>query len=141
MKTSIALFILLLFISIAKGQSFYPIAITKSGMIPGKIKKTIETSNSIPVPITAETARSITALNVLAVNKDYSISLATVSSFQLTILEATDSSTMQSDGENFSKEMFDRITKVKSGAKIYFEGIKILFSDGVFGRLLFCRLK
>jgi hypothetical protein len=111
----------------------YPFAITKDGLLVGKFKKTIDTQNSIPSPITIEEAKNITALTVLALDENKLPYKVTIVNFQMTIHEVGDTITIKGTGESLSREMKDRLQQIKSESKIYFEGINVMYAKEEYG--------
>ena len=106
-------------------QHYYPVAVTSSGILPGRYRSSNDAVNSVPVEISIDEAKNISALNALVVDSDFKLTRVKIASYQLTIHEMKDTTTMKNNSEILSKEMKARLSTIKKGAKLYFEGIQI----------------
>jgi hypothetical protein len=104
-------------------QKEYPVAITKNGILIGKYKETIDTRNPIPVIISVDEARSIKALNVLWYDRNKQLYKFKIREFQLLVQEKNDTTIIKGRGEILNNEMLTRLSRINSGAFLYFEGI------------------
>ncbi len=104
-------------------QDIYPVAVCKSGILLDKYKTENNATNPLPDSISIEEAKSIFALNIISVQHDRKIKKERLIQYQMTIVENEQTTTLTNNTELLSEEMILRLSKIKSGSKIYFEGI------------------
>ena len=123
MKTKSFFVIILLLCSLssfAVAQRFFAFPITPSGILTGKYN---EHGNSIADTISSDEARSISMIDGLYFDTGTGPVKLNIKEFQLTIYSNDDSITVKGTSMFISSEMKKAMQKVKSGDKIYFEGI------------------
>lgn len=104
-------------------QEFYPVALSSRGILLDKYKTENDATNPLPDSISREEAKNIFALNIISVQNDRKIKKEKVIRYQMTIVENEQTTTLTNNTELLSEEMILRLSKIKSGSKIYFEGI------------------
>jgi len=120
----------LLISQFANAQQVYPAVVTNNGILFGKYRTANDATNPLPDTISLEEAKSIIAINAIYVDKEQKLSRIKILDYQMTIFEKGDTSTIKNNSEVLSSVMKERLDKVKSGAKLFFEGIKADFSNG-----------
>jgi hypothetical protein len=105
-------------------QFVYPVAVTNHGILFGKYKTFDEATHILPDTISPEEAKDIFALNAIEITREKKLTAWKVLKFQMTIIDNGDTTTIKNTGEMLSPEMKERLNKIKSGAKLYFEGIQ-----------------
>jgi hypothetical protein len=122
--------ILLLISQMTNAQHVYPAAITNNGILFGKYRTANGATNSLPDTISLEDAKNIIAINAIHIDKEQKLYRIKVADYQMTIFEKGDTTTIKNNSEMLSQVMKERLSKIKSGAKLFFEGIRTEFPSG-----------
>ncbi len=105
-------------------QDIYPVAVCKSGILLDKYKTENNATNPLPDYISIEEAKSIFALNIISVQHDRKIKKERLIQYQMTIIyNELSTTTTTNNTDLLSEEMKSCLSRIKSGSKIYFEGI------------------
>ncbi len=101
-------------------QRDYQLAICANGILLGGYNRTL---HSIPDTISIEDAKSIFMIDALWIQKDRIASRIIIEEFQMTIYDKADSISVKSYSPYLTDEMKNNLNKIKSGSKLFFEGI------------------
>jgi hypothetical protein len=130
LKKIITIVILLLSSHLVNAQPVYAAAITTDAILFGKYIRTIDTENSKLDTISMNDAKNIFTINAIAIEKSRFMNRMKVIDYQMTICDHGDTTIIKNNTEKLSKTMIDQLQRIKSGSKIYFEGIKAEFQNG-----------
>lgn len=122
--------ILLLISQMTNAQQVYPAAVTNNGILFGKYKTANDAINPLPDTIFLEEAKNINAINAIFIDKEQKLFRINVVDYQMTIFEKGDTITMKNRSEMLTQAMKERLDNIKSGAKLFFEGIRAEFPNG-----------
>jgi hypothetical protein len=110
-------------------QHVYPAAVTNNGIMFGKYRTANDATNSLPDTISLTEAKSIFAINAIYIDKEQKLYRIKVVDYQMTVHEKGDTITIKNNAEMLSKQMKERLNKIKPGAKLYFEDIHAEFPN------------
>ena len=120
------LFYFLLSPKFTNAQHGFPVAVSTDGIIVGKYKTANDATNPIPDTISVDQARTIFALNVLDLKREYKPMELKVRDFQMTTIYTDETISFQTEGSMLSEEMKSHLQNIKPGTKLVFEGIYAL---------------
>jgi hypothetical protein len=123
--------LLFLFANTATAQHEFPVAISKTGILLGKYHIANDATNPLPDTISLEDAKNIFTINDIYIDREQKLTRIKISGYQMTIIEDGMTTTIIGNGEELSVEMKDRLHRIKSGAKLLFEGIKAIWPNGI----------
>ena len=130
LRKSKVMIMLLMISQVTFAQNIYPAAIASNGILIGKYKTANDATNAIPDTISLVEAKSIFAINAIYIDKDQKLFRIKVVDYQMTVHEKEDTITIKNNSEMLSQQMKERLSKITSGAKLYFEGIHAEFPNG-----------
>lgn len=125
-KTLLLFFILFSALS-TDAQRIFPVAVTSDGLLLGKYKSANDATNPIPDTISLNEARNIAAINGIYIDDQEHLQKVEISDFQLKIVGKGDEITVLNKGQILTDESKHQLGQIKSGSKLFFEGINAKF--------------
>lgn len=118
--------VVFLLISQMTNAQAYPVAVTILGVLLGKYEAKDNGAHVILDTISVWDAKDILALTAIEIDKERQLQEVIVIDYEMAVLENGDTTRIINNTRKLSREMTERLSKIKPGAKLYFEGIRVL---------------
>ena len=135
LKSSLFLFCSLIVFDIS-AQNIYPVLITKSGLLAGKIISYNDSPNStvinsLPDTISSEEIKNAFALNAIYIDKSKGIQKLNINEFEFKVVESQDTTILYCKSSLLTNDIRKKLKKIREDAYIYFQGIKAASDAGL----------